>query len=251
VSAIENAKSGLSVKRLQEIAKALDEPLIVFLERRETTFEILKQDNKAMGLPTGDWRDFQPLPIDPILASAIRAFVVTGYHGSTMRSIAQSADMSVSGLYHHYPTKQALLVKILDVTMVDLTWRLHQAGASAKDPSEAVEFLVEALTLFHAKRRDLAFIGASEMRSLEPADYLRIATQRDDVQRLLDTQIFAAMRVGDPKVPYPKELGRAVTSMCTSVAQWYRPEGTSSPEMIAARYGQFARGLLGGFLVDD
>lgn len=251
VSAIENAKSGVSVRRLEEIAKALDEPLVLFLERREASVEMLEGDIVGIGPSGSDWRHFHPLPVDPILAAAIRAFVVKGYHGSTMRSIAQSANMSVSGVYHHYPTKQALLVKMLDVTMIDLTWRLQQARERAKDPIEAVAHVVEALTLFHAKRRDLAFIGASEMRSLEPADYQRIARQRDYVQRLLDTEIVMAIRAGDLNVPHPKEVGRAVTSMCMSVAQWYRPEGASSPEKIATRYGQFARGLLGGYSVQQ
>jgi hypothetical protein len=130
--------------------------------------------------------------------------------------------------------------------MFDLMWRLQQARGQAKKPIEAVEFVVEALTLFHAKRRDLAFIGASEMRSLESIDYQRIAQQRDDVQHLLDSEIRAAIRAENLTVPYSKEVGRAVTSMCTSVAQWYRPDGPSSPEEIAIRYGHFARTLVEG-----
>jgi hypothetical protein len=40
-----------------------------------------------------DWRVFAPLPLDPVLTSAIAAFVSTGYHGArdtTRRSASRS-----------------------------------------------------------------------------------------------------------------------------------------------------------------
>jgi len=244
LSAIENGKTGISVRRLQEISLALDESAASFLTRRVSGIETPENNEGFISRSENDWRNFAPLPIDPILAGAVKAFVLTGYHGATMRSIAQFAKMSVPGVYHHYPTKQALLVRILDITMFDLTWRLRQARGQAKEPAEAVALVVEALTLFHAKRRDLAFIGASEMRSLESDDYQRIAQQRHEVQQLLNSEILAAINSEGLNVPNTQEVGRAVTSMCISVAQWYRPDGPTSPEEIASRYGQFAIRLL-------
>ena len=131
-----------------------------------------------------------------MLAGAIKAFVATGYHGASMRSIAQFANMSVPGVYHHYPSKQDLLVKILDITMMDLLWRLQRARDDGNNPIERVALVVEALALFHTRRSDLSFIGASEMRSLEPHHYRRIARLRNDVQDLLDTEIAAAITAG-------------------------------------------------------
>lgn len=236
------------MRRLQEISSALGEPIKTFLMPSVPSAEVLKENATEVVPFEEDWREFAPLAIDPVLAGAIEAFVLTGYHGATMRSIAQIAKMSVPGVYHHYATKQDLLVKILDITMSDLTWRLQQARGQARESIDAVELVVEALALFHAKRCDLALIGASEMRSLQPAHYQRIAQQRDDVQRLLDSVILAAILDGDLNVPHPKEVGRAVTSMCTSIARWFRPDGPTSPEVLATRYGCFALTLLGGFV---
>ena len=113
----------------------------------------------SVQLATGHRREFAPLPIDPVLAGAIKAFVATGYHGASMRSIAQFANMSVPGVYHHYPSKQDLLVKILDITMTDLHWRLQRARDDGNDPVERVALVVEALALFHTRRSDLSFIA--------------------------------------------------------------------------------------------
>lgn len=245
ISAIENGKTGISVQRLHQIAVALGVPAASFIEDPTTSTQRRSATPSSAVLPTGNWREFAPLPIDPVLAGAIQAFVATGYHGASMRSIAQLANMSVPGVYHHYPSKQDLLVKILDITMMDLLWRVQHARDDGKDPIEKVELVVEALALFHARRKDVAFIGASEMRSLEPDHYLRIARLRDGVQHLLDTEIAAALKTGGLAVSHPPDAGKAIATMCTALVQWFQPDGPTTAEQIAKEYAQFALRLLG------
>jgi AcrR family transcriptional regulator len=245
ISAIENGKTGISVQRLHQIAVALGVPAASLVEYPTTSTQRRNVTLSSIELPTGNWREFAPLPIDPVLAGAIQAFVATGYHGASMRSIAQFANMSVPGVYHHYPSKQALLVKILDITMVDLLWRLQHARDDGQNPIERVALVVEALALFHARRNDVAFIGASEMRSFESNHYRRIAKLRDDVQHLLDTEIAAAITEGGLAINHPRDAGKAIATMCTSLVQWFQPDGPTTPEQIAKEYAQFALRLLG------
>ena len=245
ISAIENGKTGISVQRLHQIASALGVPAASLVEDSLTTTQQRKAPSSTVELPTGNWREFSPLPIDAVLAGAIQAFVATGYHGASMRSIARFANISVPGVYHHYPSKQDLLVKILDITMTDLTWRAENAREEGKNSIERVGFIVEALALFHTRRNDLALIGASEMRSLEPHHHRRIAKLRDDVQHLLDNEITAAITAGGLAVNHPRDAGKAIATMCTSLAQWFQPEGRTTPEQIAKEYAQFALRLLG------
>lgn len=249
VSAIENGKTGISVERLQRIAAALDVPVATLFGSASpapaTSRSPQPPPTTASEVPESHWRSFAPLPIDSVLAAAIRAFVATGYHGASMRSIAQLADRSVPGVYHHYASKQDLLVKILDMTMADLIWRLEQARAEATDPTERLALFVEALALFHARRNDLAFIGASEMRSLEPDGYRRIAELRRHVQGLLDQEIASAVRHAGLTVPHAADAGKAIATMCTALAQWFHPDGRTTPEQIAREYAAFALRLLG------
>lgn len=134
---------------------------------------------------------------DSVLAAAIDAFVETGYHGSTMRDISARAGMSVPGIYHHYPDKQTLLVAILDLTMTELHWRVNAARAEAATGLQEVRLVVEALALFHTHRQKLAFIGASEMRSLTATNRQRIADSRNQLQHTLDGALDRAAREGD------------------------------------------------------
>ena len=239
LSAIENGKTGLSVSRLQAIAAALQVPASDLIEAGEPTGYRPVPSKPA----PRSWRDFAPLPIDPVLAAAIQAFVATGYHGASMRAIARRANLSVPGVYHHYRSKQELLVAILDVTMSDLIWRVEQARDQSDDAIERVGLVVEALALFHVRRSDLAFVGASEMRSLEPANYRRIARARDRVQELLDEEVARA--IGPAGGPSVRDAGKAIATMCTSLPQWFRPGGPTTEEQVAVEYAQFALRILG------
>lgn len=188
----------------------------------------------------GSWRDFGPLRLEPPLAGALEAFVELGYHGATIRDIAQRARLSVPGVYHHWPAKQDLLVALLDLTMDDLLTRARAARAEADGPVERFTRLVECLALFHTHRRELGFIGASEMRSIEEPDRVRIAAVRQEMQHMVDDEVVEGCRRGLMTTPLPKEAARAVVTMCTALPQWWSPAGPSSPETVARQYVGFA-----------
>ena len=102
VSSIENGRTGLSSARVSRWAEVLDVPVArVFADAEEAD---AAPPSKPPGPvldgahPTvGDWRSFPPLVLDPALGGALSAFLEFGYHGATMRTIAERAGLSVPG----------------------------------------------------------------------------------------------------------------------------------------------------------
>lgn len=192
----------------------------------------------AEGTTVSSWRDhLSSFVLPPILRAALTCFVESGYHGTTIRRIATAAGLSVPGVYHHYKSKQALIVELMESTMADLYRRsiaaLEEAGDS---PVDQLRLHVECLVLFHANRQELAFIAANEIRSLEPtARALHIAA-RDRQQQILDRIVASGAESGAFTTEYPRDTTRAIVTLCTSVAQWYRPGGEITPEELAERY---------------
>ena len=199
----------------------------------------------AAGTPP-DWRDFSVPALPPLLHAALECFLEHGYHGTAIRTVATRAGLSVPGLYHHYPSKQALLVGIAESAMADLyarsTAALSEAGS---DVEERFARLIECLVLVHAYRWEHAFIAASEIRSLEGEARSRHIAARDRQQRLLDAVVEEAVNQGLFTTAHPREASRAVTTMCTGVSQWYRAGGPLSPEALAVRYVEICRGAVG------
>lgn len=251
LSAVENGKTGVSIPRLRALASTLGTTVSWLIGEQEPDVGATRSPARRGAGPGPDidtphaWRKFPPLDIDPVLGAAIDSFVETGYHGATMRSIARRAGMSVPGVYHHYRDKQELLVRALDLTMDELHWRVRAARREADTGPGRVARVVEALALFHTHRRELAFIGASEMRSLNPDNRLRITASRNMLQYLLDDDIDAAVSEENLPTRHARIAGRAIATMCTSLPQWFRLGGAETPEDIATEYAHFALGLLG------
>ncbi|VXC56788.1 TetR family transcriptional regulator [Nocardioides sp. AX2bis] len=242
VSGIENGRTGVSTRRLAEVAEALGVPVPQLLA--DPVDLPPRRAGEGLAAPAGDWRAFPPLVLDTALTGALSAFLEYGYHGATMRTIADRAGLSVPGLYHHHDSKQDLLVALLDVTMADLHARTRAALAESDDPVERFAHVVECLALFHTHRRELGFVGASEMRSLEPVSRDRVAALRVAEQRVVDATVEDGVRAGAFGTTRPHEAARAVVTMCTALAQWFRHDGPAPAEHVAAQYVEFALDLV-------
>lgn len=193
-----------------------------------------------------DWRDFDSDPLPPILAAALSCFVEHGYHGTTTRVLAAAAGLSVPGLYHHYPSKQTIMVELLQRAMSDLYARSLAALSDGRTDRERFELQIECLTMFHAHRQGLAFVAANEIRGLEHDARDRHIAARDRQQAILESVVADGVVSGDFVVDDVKLVTRAIVTMCTGVAQWYRPDrGGISPEQLARRYVAIALRVVG------
>jgi AcrR family transcriptional regulator len=169
-----------------------------------------------------------------------------GYHGTSVRDIAERAGMSSAALYHHYASKQDLLFHITDRGIADLVRATREAlEASPDDPAIRLRAIVRVHVLRHTEHRQGSFIGNSEIRSLEPENRAIVVSKRDEQARLFDAVVFDGLERGVFTTPYPRDASRAIITMCTAVAQWYRPDGPLRPEDIADRYGDLSLAMLG------
>ncbi len=255
LSQIETGRTGLSVHRLSRIAEALGITVPKILDvvvaprgagpPADGSADEVGPPPAAGPATRVRWREYAPLGFDPVLRAALTEFLAIGYHGATVRGIAARAGLSVSGIYHYYTSKQHMLVAILDLTMADLLARARAAHEEGGDPVERFCLLVENLVLYHTHRRELGFVGAAEMRSFEPANRARIAELRTVQQRMVDHEVADAVRLGRFRADHPHEAARAVVTMCTALPTWWRPDGSLSPEQVAAQYVGFARQMMG------
>ena len=190
--------------------------------------------------PPSDWREFPSSDLSPILRVALQEIVTHGYDATSVRVIAEGVGVTVPALYYHFANKQALLVALLDHAMDIVMEHLILASSDAGDePVLRFAHLVEAIALYMANHRDLAFLD-SERRSLKPENLNRYADRRDDVERLLRGAIVDGCSSGAFGTEDPDECGRAILSMCQGIASWYRPDGPMTPGETASRYVQIA-----------
>jgi AcrR family transcriptional regulator len=192
----------------------------------------------AGGSTPADWQ------LPPILAGARAAFEEHGYHGTTVRDIAQRAGVTVPGLYYHYESKQAMLIALLMGSMQALLERCDVALAKAgPEPRSRLAALVECVVEFMARHASQGL--TSELRSLEPDNRARYVALRDELEQLTRGIVTAGNEAGVFDAEFPVETIRAVLTMCDAVGRWYRPGGRLSPGTLAKRYGAIALNTVG------
>ena len=172
-----------------------------------------------------------------ILLSALTCFVEKGYHGTTIRAIAARAEMSVPGLYHHFASKSIILERLVDGVMDDLYQDTIEAlTAAGSDELTRLDAVVCAHVRFHCERPEESFIGNSELRSLSPSARARISGKRHRQQALFDDVITDGVSAGICELDWPIESSRALASMCTMVATWFRRDGELSVDSVVEHY---------------
>lgn len=263
LSQVETGKTAVSALRLARIAEVLevpvqelvpdagprraaapapagpDEPVAAHLRQRAETVR------RVLGGTGADWRVFPPLAMDAVLSAALTAFAERGYNGCSMRDIAAEADMSVPGLYHHYPSKQEMLATLLDIAGEESYERAVLAREGGGGATERFARVVESMALFNTHRLEFARIGVGERRNLAPENRERITALRLRIQSVFDAEIEAGVAAGEFGTDRPAEAGRAVIMMCTGLSNWFRSDGPATAEEVARAYTGFALGIVG------
>jgi AcrR family transcriptional regulator len=181
-----------------------------------------------------------------LLAAAVEVMGRSGYHGASVRDIASAAGTSPAILYHHFDSKQGLLVTICDRGLDVLVRATEDAlDLAGPDPAERLGAIVAAHVRVHMESQRESLIGNSELRALEPPGRALIVAKRDAQQRLFDRVVRDGVRRGAFATEHPDDAARFVTAAATSVATWYRPGGALDADEIVARHRAIALDAVG------
>lgn len=101
-----------------------------------------------------------------IQQEAARLFVASGYHGVSMREVAEAVGVTKPALYHHYADKEALFLAMLDGALAGLS-RLVAHASAQQGIRAQLETLVDELVASAPEQR-VGLQLASELRHVSP-----------------------------------------------------------------------------------
>ena len=124
---------------------------------------------------------------EQILREAARMFAEYGYHGVSTEDLGAAVGISGPAVYRHFASKDALLADLL----VGISEELLQNGrvevAGSKNPTEALERLVDKHLEFSLTEPDLIRVQDRDLASLSPADQRQVRRlQRSYVELWVD-----------------------------------------------------------------
>jgi AcrR family transcriptional regulator len=176
-----------------------------------------------------------------VLDAAVRLFSRRGFHGTSVRAIAEEAGIAQGLLYSHFGSKDDVLAALMGANIFDVQATLTEAdeGTTAE---EYVSRLLQA-----AKRSVTEHIDAWRLNYAlrhQPETLARVAGQIDDfTAQLIDHLSKALSRRG---VPSAKAEAFLLFAMVDGICQQYVTYQDACPvdaviRAAAARYAAFRR----------
>jgi AcrR family transcriptional regulator len=101
-----------------------------------------------------------------IQTEAARLFVASGYHGVSMREVAEAVGVTKPALYHHYADKEALFLAMLDGTLAGLARLVAHAGEQVGIRAQLEILVGDLVASAPAQRVGLQLAG--ELRHVSP-----------------------------------------------------------------------------------
>jgi AcrR family transcriptional regulator len=181
----------------------------------------------------------EPSTRERIRLEAAALFRNKGFNGTSMADLAAEVGITKSSLYHHFPSKQALLSEIIELTVDRVTPLVREVAESDLPISERLRKAIALHTVEAIRDRDAVACFIEEGRYLSPDFMANHISNRDRYEMLFHEMFEEGIASGDFVDQDVGVAVKAILGMCNSVVRWYRPSGRSSPEEIAEEIADF------------
>lgn len=129
---------------------------------------------------------------DTIFGHALELFCQQGYATTPLRDLADRLELTVAGLYYHFPSKDALLVGLVTPLLTDLDALIERAGVGAEvggqprlSPPKRRALLGELFDVAMRHRALLGLVTNDHAVSRHPEIGVRLERDYAELSRLL------------------------------------------------------------------
>lgn len=182
---------------------------------------------------------------DEIIETAAQVFRQKGYHGASMEDVAQAVNLKKASLYHHFTSKQEILLEILDRALQLLLEKISAITSQNKSADEKLRLMIRQYLQILAENVDLAAVLLFEHRALERRQHARHIPNRDKFESLWKDVITEGVNKKIFQCDDPPMAVRALLGQMNWTITWYSPDGGKSIDQIADDYSNL---LLNGLL---
>lgn len=170
---------------------------------------------------------------EEILAAAARIFREKGYHGTSVRDIAESVGLLKGSLYHYIRSKEDLLARLFEGALEETVAELEQVAARDASAAERLSEMVRVYVRSVTANLDAVGLYLREWRALPPPQLARLRARRRAMRTLFETVLADGQRRREFAAADAKISALAILGMCNWIYEWYRPRGRLRPEQLA------------------
>ena len=177
---------------------------------------------------------------------ACRLFAKRGYDGTSLRDIAEEAQITKAALYYHFPNKEALYQHIVIGKMQALVDRVTAAVAQAGSATDKVRTFMLTSADIYAESPHAWVAGSNAFWSgMGPDSRAATVSRRDQYEKLLRKCIAEGVASGEFRPVDAAIAGRLLLSSMNQLSRWHAPQGRLTPREVIEQYLDIVlRGLL-------
>jgi AcrR family transcriptional regulator len=180
---------------------------------------------------------------EEILSAAVELFAAKGYSRVSIRELAARAGCSTANLYHHFPSKYAICVSLIEGAMDQHFAGLQEALERSDDPVEQLRHVLRNHLVVHMTRPEVRLLDA-DLHPVTGPERDRFIAERDRYERGVRAIVERGVETGAMRVRDPALAVRAAMGACTSVDRWFDPRGPLTAAEVADRTADY---LVAGF----
>ena len=180
-----------------------------------------------------------------ILAAAARIFREKGYHGTSVRDIAEAVGLLKGSLYHYIRSKEELLARLFDGALEGTLRDLETIAATDAPAGERLREMVKAYVRSVTENLDAVALYLREWRSLPASELARVRVRRRSMRTTFEDVIRDGVRTKEFAEGDAKLSALAILGMCNWIYEWYRPRGRLTPEQLAEELAERAARSVG------
>lgn len=160
--------------------------------------------------------------------AATEAFALQGYHATSMRHLADLADVTKGAVMYHAGYKQDLLAEIIRVTFEEGLQAIEEATWDSADntAAEILYKVVHAQIEYAAHNPYGVAVVNDNLRFLEPKARRQLDRIRGQWLDAIAAPLLSGLENGEFDHPDSAFLTRTLVGMLNSVSRWYRLGGS-------------------------
>lgn len=162
-----------------------------------------------------------------------------------MNDLAAAVHLQKASLYHHFKSKQEILLEILDKALQLLLDRISPITEKPIPSDKKLRLMICEYLQILAENVDLAAVLLFEHRALERRQHARHIPNRDKFESLWKDVVTEGANKKLFQCDDPSLTVRALLGQMNWTITWYHPDGEKSIEQIADSYSDL---LLNGLL---
>lgn len=184
-------------------------------------------------------------PQERILSAAKQVFATAGFRGGSLNDVAVMAGYTRAGLLHHYPSKEAMLLALLDLRDEQL-----DILCGSEDERRSIFTLVEhlpaqVLTILEDRVLiELAHSLSAEATTAEHPAYNWVLNRQERVRSMFSAAVAHSIDDGElPASVDPHALAAVLLAVIEGLETQWLVGGSADPVKGIRAFGQLLEGL--------